>query len=1366
MIKLLLILMLTTFGYAFANDSFLAHPKYLTHEEVDELFKSLEKSYSNLTKVHSIGKSVLGKDLLVLEVSSNVHERRPLKPMFKYVGNMHGDEAIGRELIIFLGQYLLNNYNEDSRVKALLDSVDIFLMPSMNPDGFAVSKEGSCESDNSYRGRNNANNVDLNRDFPDQFDHTSWNVGRQPETLALMSWIRKTPFVLSGNLHGGAVVASYPYDDSSVGYECCHESKTPDDAVFKALALRYASKNPLMHAGNSCETDNFTDGITNGAFWYEVKGGMQDFNYVNSSCFEVTFELSCCKYPNASDLPQYWKDNKDSLISFIEGALWGVKGYVKESFTGETIPFATVEVKGINHTVSSSMDGEYWRLLLPGDYELRALAPGYEATNWTHVKVEENKTSVLNITVTNLPEEVKLEHLIRNRTDQFGFVIPQTFAHHHYAALEKELQNLAEEYPSITRLYSIGESVQHRQLYVLEISDRPGVHQPGKPEFKYIANMHGNEAVGRELLLLLAQYLCQNYQTDPRVTRLVSSVRIHLMPSMNPDGFEVSSEGDATSLTGRNNANKVDLNRDFPDQYLDESPVKVEKLKQPETKAIMDWLHQYPFVLSANLHGGALVANYPYDDNPEMRNGIENLSPDNDVFVLLARTYSDAHPTMHLGEPCPGLPNERFHDGIVNGAKWYVVSGGMQDYNYQHSNCLEITLEVGCFKYPNHTELAKYWMDNREPLLRFMEQIHRGVHGFVRSTEGNAIANASITALGIDHKVTTAKDGDYWRILAPGTYDITASHKDYLSHTQRVTILNDTVGVSLNFTLDRNDPRSWAIAYDFGITQNVFATDHYLRDEEILAELERLEQTQPRVAQYYRTGDFAGIGIPSLKVSHQVGGPSEWKVKIAVIGGMFSTEPIGRELSIRLARHLVRGFEDSPPHIVQLLNSSVIHLYPEIDEIHTSLQHNMKCLMDASLNKVGSAILSNQTIKNQYANLFLSILNAEKFDVIVILEGGGPTTIVSPKPIDSVTQKVYEMFTHAFVSGTNEIPFQPSDECSMDSSKDWKLSLLNNLYIQTRSIIMSARLSCCHFVPIHDVPDLWMSSLSSLMGLLSSFTQGVKGRVIDDRGEVMREARIQVNSSLHEYRVTSNLAYYNIILPPGSYQLQFTCRHHEVALVDVVVTPKVMLEYTVVMKRLPVNVYSSDIQTPLKLTGISGYVIDSGSHPVPNANVKVQNTSGSSDTEGFFWIPLAQGEYTVHAEAEGYNSVTKLVSVMSHAASKVVFKLTRDQQVMGLPRLVFIFLAGMVGMMFLGIFLGCYLVCKRRKLSEDGFSLLSQRNSFFDDDEEKELFKTPLGGLSESRKLVTHAYHDESDIEYDDNSDSEEDLMIIDSVKK
>lgn len=200
-------------------EKFLENPHYHTNDELADFLLKLQKNYSNILDVRTIGKSLDGVDLIVARINKDVERPRSiLVPMFKYIANMHGDESVGRQMLVYLIEYLVQNYKIIPEVTKLVDTTDIYIMPSMNPDGFGKSREGSCESMQNYYGRYNGNGIDLNRDFPDRFDRQIiqklYDTRRQPETLAVMDWIKSNPFVLSANLHGGAVVASYPYDNT------------------------------------------------------------------------------------------------------------------------------------------------------------------------------------------------------------------------------------------------------------------------------------------------------------------------------------------------------------------------------------------------------------------------------------------------------------------------------------------------------------------------------------------------------------------------------------------------------------------------------------------------------------------------------------------------------------------------------------------------------------------------------------------------------------------------------------------------------------------------------------------------------------------------------------------------------------------------------------------------------------------------------------------------------------------------------------------------------------------------------------------------------------------------------------------------
>ncbi|XP_038254937.1 probable carboxypeptidase X1 [Dermochelys coriacea] len=392
------------------------------------------------------------------------------------------------------------------------------------------------------------------------------------------------------------------------------------------------------------------------------------------------------------------------------------------------------------------------------------------------------------------------------------------FRHHNYKEMRKLMKKVNEECPNITRVYSIGKSYLGLKMYVMEISDNPGQHELGEPEFRYVAGMHGNEVLGRELLLNLMQYLCGEYtRGNPRVVRLVSETRIHLLPSMNPDGYETAyklgSELAGWAM-GRWTYEGIDLNHNFadlntvlwdaednelvphkfPNHYLPipEYYTFANATVAPETRAVIDWMQKYPFVLSANLHGGELVVTYPYDMTRTYWKAQElTPTPDDAVFRWLATVYATTNLAMVDDERRPCHYEDFTREGnIINGANWHTVPGSMNDFSYLHTNCFEVTVELSCDKFPHESELSREWENNKESLLVFMEQVRRGIKGVVRDKDTEqGIADAIISVDGINHDIRTAFDGDYWRLLNPGEYEVTAAAEGYhpVTRTCRVS---------------------------------------------------------------------------------------------------------------------------------------------------------------------------------------------------------------------------------------------------------------------------------------------------------------------------------------------------------------------------------------------------------------------------------------------------------------------------------------------------------------------------------------------------------------------------------------------------
>jgi hypothetical protein len=368
---------------------------------------------------------------------------------------------------------------------------------------------------------------------------------------------------------------------------------------------------------------------------------------------------------------------------------------------------------------------------------------------------------------------------------------PATFdSYPSYGEYISRMHVLADSFPGICRLDTIGFSVFNRMILAAGITG-DGRFGAGKPVFLYTSSIHGDETTGYMLLLRLTDHLLHGYGSDSLVTQLADKLEIWINPLANPDGTYFL--GDATVyLATRFNANSVDLNRNFPDPAEGEHPDN--QPWQPETTAMMAFMKQHPPDMSANLHSGAEVVNYPWDTWTKSH-------ADEDWFIRISQDYADTvrgHSTDYFLQ---------FEKGITRGVDWYRISGGRQDYVTYFLHGREVTLELSLDKMPPATDMPTYWEYNRKALLQLMGQCLYGLSGKVIDAGNGEPVGAKISLPGHDDDnswvYSDSLSGTFYRFLKEGTYNLTAEAPGYQVKTIEHIFVPERQSTRLLITMEQ-----------------------------------------------------------------------------------------------------------------------------------------------------------------------------------------------------------------------------------------------------------------------------------------------------------------------------------------------------------------------------------------------------------------------------------------------------------------------------------------------------------------------------------------------------------------------------------
>lgn len=266
---------------------------YYSYAEMETAIDNLVAAYPMLAQKISIGTSAESRTIWGVKISDNVATDETNEPELLYMGLQHAREAIGGSSMIFLMQYLCENYSADTRIADLVNKREFFIIPCTNPDGWEYNRTQSPNGGGGWRKNRrlitgSTRGVDLNRNYsidwgncsapiqgpasscgsntPSSDTYYGPNAFSEPETQAIKNFITSHNIIAAIDQHAFGPYYSLPFGRSSLHTWSTTPGVNLLDSVFYSKTSALMGKYNGMRAGNSIQSVG-----------YEVAGGFKDW---------------------------------------------------------------------------------------------------------------------------------------------------------------------------------------------------------------------------------------------------------------------------------------------------------------------------------------------------------------------------------------------------------------------------------------------------------------------------------------------------------------------------------------------------------------------------------------------------------------------------------------------------------------------------------------------------------------------------------------------------------------------------------------------------------------------------------------------------------------------------------------------------------------------------------------------------------------------------------------------------------------------------------------------------------------------------------------------------------------------------------